>query len=151
MATSACGASPPGARDTVDLYFRCLGRDPIRSLAILSPDFQLAHRLRLGAPLAPGASADPLAAAQVAWLNVQKTAAFQQQARRLSTRWIQLREDGDTARASLRVRAGESPGFAQRFQLSPEQRAAVLGELRDDLRRLRDEHGFDISGWGLDL
>ncbi len=118
IVTSACGASPPSARDTVDLYFRCLGRDPIRSLAILSPDFQLAHRLRLGAPLAPGASADPLAAAQVAWLNVQKTAAFQAQARRLAPRWIELREDGDAARASLRVSAGGSPGFAQRFALS---------------------------------
>ncbi len=57
--------------------------------------------------------------------------------------------------ARLGLRRLRPPRFsapvAQRFQLSPEQRAVVLGELRDDLRRLRDEHGFDISGWGLDL
>ncbi len=57
--------------------------------------------------------------------------------------------------ARLGLRRLRPPRFsapvAQRFQLSPEQRAVVLGELRDDLRRLRDEHAFDISGWGLDL
>ncbi len=57
--------------------------------------------------------------------------------------------------ARLGLRRLRPPRFsapvARRSQLSPEQRAVVLGELRDDLRRLRDEHAFDISGWGLDL
>ena len=44
-----------------------------------------------------------------------------------------------------------SAPVARRCELSPEQRAAVLDALGDDLRRLRDEHGFDVSRWGLDL
>lgn len=57
--------------------------------------------------------------------------------------------------ARLGLRRLRPPRFsappARRFQLSPEQREFALGELRDDLRRLRDEHGFDVSRWGLDV
>ena len=37
-----------------------------------------------------------------------------------------------------------------RCKLGPEQRAYALRELRDDLTRLEDEWGFDISGWDLE-
>jgi hypothetical protein len=57
--------------------------------------------------------------------------------------------------ARLGLRRRRPPRFsapaARRFQLSPEQREFALGALRDDLRRLRDEHGFDLSRWGLDI
>lgn len=36
-------------------------------------------------------------------------------------------------------------------KLTPEQREYCLNELRDDMRRLRDEYGFDISRWNLDV
>jgi hypothetical protein len=36
------------------------------------------------------------------------------------------------------------------FTLTPEQRALVLHELRDDLARLESEYGFDVSGWCLE-
>ena len=35
------------------------------------------------------------------------------------------------------------------YVLSDEQRAQVVDELADDLRRLRDHYEVDISGWGL--
>ncbi len=36
------------------------------------------------------------------------------------------------------------------FRLSARQRAQVCAALRDDLRRLRDEYGFDTSAWQCD-
>ena len=37
-----------------------------------------------------------------------------------------------------------------RCTLGPEQRAYALRELRDDLARLEDEWGFDVSAWNLE-
>lgn len=34
---------------------------------------------------------------------------------------------------------------------SPERQEAILAELRNDLRRLRSDFGFDVSPWGIDI
>jgi hypothetical protein len=47
------------------------------------------------------------------------------------------------------VRRWVSRRGAENARLSEEQRAVVLRELEEDLRRLRDEYGFDTSVWDL--
>jgi hypothetical protein len=50
-------------------------------------------------------------------------------------------------RRALRNRMGRE--LKADTRLSEGKREAVLAELRDDVRRLRDEYGFDVSRWNL--
>jgi hypothetical protein len=116
----ACGGAPGSPRDTVSRYFACLGRDPVRSLELLSPAFHEAHGLRLGAEVDRAAARDPVAAARVAWLSVQRSAAFQQGALGLGAEIVDVREEDGSAEVRTRVLPARGAAFVQRFRLTRE-------------------------------
>jgi hypothetical protein len=114
----ACGRAPETPQGVVARYFACLGRDPVRSLELLSPAFHAAHGLRLGAGVDPAAARDPVAAARVAWLSVQRPAAFQQGALGLAAEIVDVREEDASAEVRARVLPVRGAAFVQRFELS---------------------------------
>jgi hypothetical protein len=117
----ACGRAPGTPQGAVERYFACLGRDPVRSLELLSPAFHEAHGLRLGAQVDAAAVRDPVAAARVAWLSVQRPAAFQQGALGLGAEIVDVREEDGSAEVLTRVLPARGAAFAQRFRLSHAQ------------------------------
>ena len=62
--------------------------------------------------------------------------------------WLDVLPGLSRWRRSRRSPRGEAE--RDRCKLGPEQRAYALRELRDDLTRLEDEWGFDVSGWNLE-
>ncbi|MEE9606557.1 MAG: hypothetical protein V3U03_02375 [Myxococcota bacterium] len=137
--TAACGPPARSPSETVDRYFRWLGRDPIRTLELVSPAFHASHSLRLvtpremerwraGEPLAPEAedsaeraparASDGLARARLAWLVTQRSGAFGAAASRLALRGVVAEERGDRARVRARVQPERSSAFTQHFRLS---------------------------------
>jgi hypothetical protein len=114
----ACGQAPDSPGETVKRYFACLGRDPVRSLELLSPAFHASHGLRLGAAVDQAAARDPLAAARVAWLSVQRAGAFQEGARHLAAEIVKVSEEAAAAEVVTRVLPARGTAFVQRFQLS---------------------------------
>jgi hypothetical protein len=118
VAALACGRAPGSPGETVTRYFACLGRDPVRSLELLSPVFHASHGLRLGAAVDRAAARDPLAAARVAWLSVQRPAAFQEGARRLDAEILEVNGGDTSAEVVTRVLPARGAAFVQRFRLS---------------------------------
>jgi len=126
----ACGRRETTPPELVERYFACLGRDPIRGLALLSPAFHDGHGLRLGSHVAhpaqgPASQAlhgegppPSLDEERLAWLAVQRSAAFRGLARRLTAQILDVHRSGPLAEVRVRVSLPRGPAFVQRFRLS---------------------------------
>lgn len=124
----ACGAPAEAPRDVALAYFRCLGADPIRTLALVTPAFHERHGLRVAtaadARAAAGdrAATEPAAALsidrhQLGWLAIQSRPELATLVRGLDVVVEEAREDGDSATVRVRVTPREAPPFEQRFAL----------------------------------
>lgn len=145
LATLGCG-QPQTPAEVVTAYFRALGRDPARSLPLLSPAFHRHHGLRMarfegwlwGWP-SPSAGASESAArasepggvesAAFAWLYVQTHPSFPALASTLRLSDVELLESDQQAHVGVRVRGRGGQEFVQRFTLS---RAAPRSSWRID-------------------
>jgi hypothetical protein len=116
-----CGATPDAPQDVVALYFRSLGRDPVRSAALVTPAFHKSHGLRIKSAWTEAASeAQPfrLSGAELAWLGVQRRPEFFAYAPRLSVAVTEVLDDGaQHAVVTTRVAGSGAPPFTQRFFL----------------------------------
>jgi hypothetical protein len=123
----------------VERYFRWIGRDPARTLELLSPEFHLAHGLRVAAlegflwggwgfPAA-GAASVPAApveetremrveGAQLAWLMVQRARFLRRIAPTFQIELVEQAEDAANAFIVVRVRSKRFAPFVQRFDLA---------------------------------
>lgn len=137
---AGCAADPGdagGPGDVVLRYRDALARDPIRTLALLAPEFHRAHGLRFhevgdlppasgerrgGRPdAAPAPSRDPaleLERARLGWLTVLTRPAFARLAPDLALAFDEVVVSGDRARVDARVRLRETPAFHARFRLA---------------------------------
>lgn len=121
VAVVGCGAAPDAPQDVVALYFRSLGRDPIRSAALVTTAFHESHGLRIkSAWIETASEAQPfrLSGAELAWLGVQRRPEFFAYAPRLSVSVTEVRnDDAQHAAVTTRVAGTGAPPFTQRFFL----------------------------------
>ena len=121
----ACAPAPPS--ETVRAYVRALGRDPGRTLTLVSPQFQVHHEIPLPVPGGDVESAiDPLgleavARAELAWLGAIRPAWYAQAASALDVTIVS--EEAQDAQANVVARLGApgTPPFELRFLLSRER------------------------------
>ncbi len=129
VAIVGCGAAPDAPQDVVALYFQSLGRDPIRSAALVTPAFHESHGLRIKSAWTEAASeAQPfrLSSAELAWLGVQRRPEFFAYAPRLAVGVTEvLRPDAQHAVVTARVAGPGAPPFTQRFFLLRSERGAA--------------------------
>jgi hypothetical protein len=58
----------------------------------------------------------------------------------------------DAIRKKMRLKTRPATRVQGRFKLRPDEEAAIIETLAPDLRRLRDEYGFNVAReWGIDL
>ncbi len=130
LALLACGGPAREPEEVVELYLRCLGRDPVRSLDLLEPAFHAAHGLRFEEvgerPFAPaearratpsGDAGLELERARFGWLSVLSRRIFALQSPRLQRETRLERVRGDRAWVSVRVRDPVAPALTARFAL----------------------------------
>jgi len=128
LVATACGAPTATPSDVVQSYFRALGRDPLRTLPLVTDDFHRRHALRVvtsaeaqaagadrTAESAPGALA--LDRHQLGWLAIQSRPELARLLAAETTRFGDARENGDAASVEVAVAPRDAPGFAQRFAL----------------------------------
>lgn len=156
-ALPGCGR-PPGPAEVVLRYRDALARDPIRTLALLTPAFHRAHGLRFldvadlppasgerrstRPDTAPAPSADPaleLERARLGWLTALTRPAFARYGPRLAIAIEDVATSGDTARVATRVRLGDSPGFRALFRL-----VRADGSWRIDAIAIDDEAALPV-------
>lgn len=113
LAALAC-ASHDAPTDVITVYFRALGRDPMRTLPITTAAFHRGHGLLPGSTVPNPASADR---EQLAWLAVQRQPEFAQLAASLETLVLHVDDRGDAASVVVRIEAPGLPPFEQRFDL----------------------------------
>lgn len=113
LAALAC-ASHDAPTDVIAVYFRALGRDPMRTLPITTAAFHRGHGLLPASTAANPASADR---EQLTWLAVQRQPEFAQLAASLATSILHVDDRGDTASVVVRIEAPGQPPFEQRFDL----------------------------------
>jgi hypothetical protein len=128
-AIAGCSAAPEAPPDVVALYFRSLGRDPVRSAALVTPEFHARHGLRIQSAWTNTASAEQpfrLSGAELAWLGVQRRPEYFAYAPQLSASVTEVRnEDAQHAVVAARVAGPGAAPFTQRFFLvRPEPGAA---------------------------
>ena len=120
-AVIGCGAAPDAPQDVVALYFRSLGRDPIRSAALVTPGFHARHGLRIKSAWTDAASSEQpfrLSSAELAWLGVQRRREYLAYAPQLSASVTDVRsEDTRHAVVTAQVAGPGAPPFTQRFYL----------------------------------
>jgi hypothetical protein len=116
-----CGGMPDAPQDVVALYFRSLGRDPVRSAALVTAEFHARHGLRIQSAWTAAASAQQpfrLSSAELAWLGVQRRPQYFAYAPQLSAGVTEVRtEDAQHAVVATRVAGPGAPPFTQRFYL----------------------------------
>ncbi len=125
-------ASPPARMSSepavaaVERYVGCRARDPIRAVAALTPEFQLAHGLRLvrilripfpdeTEPTTPAARALVLARARQAWLDLYDLIPWLQPiaaALQITVLEVAERDDGADVRVRVEARGTEPPRAA---------------------------------------
>jgi hypothetical protein len=154
----ACGAPAASPSRTVERYLDTLARDPIRSLTLVTDDFQRGHGMRFAevgdAPpdsihfegaaepawgaAASAASADPtleLERARLGWLTTLTRRAYARQVPEISLEELVEEITGDRARVELRARyRGQTADV--RFHLV---RPAASGRWRIDAIEIADE------------
>ena len=137
----ACRPAAETPTQTVQLYFRWMGRDPGRTLLILSPDFHLRHELPgfwLGdsmarvtgqrTPVRPDlqdleskqparSEVETLDARRIGWLTVQQSPTLQRLAPLLAITILDESQTGDRAQVLVRVDPPRGVSFRQRFLL----------------------------------
>jgi len=138
LLAGAC-ARPATPERVVRLYFESLGRDPIRSGALVSESFHTRHGLRYSTSAQSadwdrrarsarqdahaetrqsGPAARSRSEAEALWLATQIKETFAERAALLSISPLSAHENGDAAEVAVRVASPESPPFVQRFFLS---------------------------------
>lgn len=125
VAIAGCGATPNAPQDVVALYFRSLGRDPVRSAALVTPAFHARHGLRIQSAWTDTASAEQpfrLSGAELAWLGVQRRPEYFAYAPQLTVSVGDVQsDDGLHAVVTSRVAGPGAPAFTQRFFLLRKQ------------------------------
>jgi len=120
-AAAGCGGTSDAPQDVVALYFRSLGRDPVRSAALVTGAFHERHGLRIQSAWTAAASAgQPFrrSGAELAWLGVQRRPEYRAYAPQLSAIVTEVRnEDAQHAVVTARVAGPGAPPFTQRFFL----------------------------------
>ncbi len=132
----ATATDTPGG--TVKAYFRLVGRDPLRTLALLAPGFHAAHDLHVvttaearafvrGRPRTPAPPVDSAAIQlapdrlALAWLAIQGRPGYLEHFGALRVEPVDEQIEGDRAQVSVRVEAQGAPPFEQRFSLVRER------------------------------
>lgn len=126
---TACAPAPESPRDVVDAYFRAMGRDPIRTLPLVTPAFHAQH----GVHVVTSAEAkrayrhgdttpvptDPLAIdrLELGWLMIQVRPRFAARLGELERTLLADETAGDTARVAVRLAPREGAPFEQHFTL----------------------------------
>jgi hypothetical protein len=129
LVVGACAPVPETPRDVVDAYFRAMGRDPLRTLPLLTPAFHARH----GVHVVTNAEAmrayrqgdttpvptEPLAIdrLELGWLMIQVRPAFARRLAALERTLLADETSGDTARISVRLVPQEGAAFEQEFAL----------------------------------
>jgi hypothetical protein len=124
-------AGAPAA--VVAAYFRALGRDPIRTLPLLTDAAHREHALRLataadvarhlrgeaGAIAGAGEAGAPVPVErhQVAWLSIQKREPFRALGAQLALTPLSARVEGDRATVAVRIEPPGGVAFEQAFGL----------------------------------
>ena len=125
LCAAAC-ARPASPAEVVAAYFAALGRDPIRTLPLLTPAFHEQHALHAvtsaearggGRGEPPDAGALAVDRFELGWLAVQSREGFRALRDRLGVTPIGDEATGDRAHVSVRIEAGAAPAFEQRFAL----------------------------------
>ena len=121
---SACGSTPDPAITVVDAYLVSVGRDPIRTLPLLTDAFHRRHGLHVAtAAEARGRGGTPGDLAvdryQLGWLAVQSRPGLARGLAGVSLTFAAdgLREEGDRAWVTVPIHSGDRPAFEQRFSL----------------------------------
>jgi len=136
----ACGGAPDSPRGVVDAYFASLGRDPLRTLPLLSPAFHRQHDLHVvttaealratsrrgtvGAnpdPLPPQLAPDRL---QLAWLMLQVRPGFASELEAFAIEPRGEQTEGATVRVTVRVTPARGQAFDQIFSLTRDNAGA---------------------------
>lgn len=112
-------AAPGSPAAVVDAYFRALGRDPLRTLPLLTDDAHRRHGLLLAdtAERAAPPAGVPVSRHQVAWLALEKRESYRVRADLLAVEPVAASQDGGRASVTVRVSAPGEPPFEQRFAL----------------------------------
>lgn len=124
-------ATPGSAAAVVEAYFHALGRDPLRTLPLVTPHFHRQHGLRLATNAevtrhlrgeAWISSVDreqpvPVERNIVAWLAIQKREAFRSIASRLVVMPVADTLTGDRASLTVQIRPPGGIPLEQRFTL----------------------------------
>jgi len=118
-AVAGCSRTSGAPEDVVALYFRSLGRDPIRSAALVTQSFHAHHGLRIQSTWTDVPTAQEpfrLSSAELAWLGVQRLGEYAAYATQLTARVTSVQRDDDLhATVTTRVAAPRAPPFTQRF------------------------------------
>jgi hypothetical protein len=140
LACAACGPPQRTPTQTVELYFAARGHDPIRTLALLTPEFHARHGLRFedvrGVPpwrtpaggrpeaegrLEPAPPTDDreleLERARHGWLSVQMEPFMRRLVPRLGARVLSEAIEGDAAVVKVIVAAGRAARVEVGFRL----------------------------------
>ena len=131
-AALACSAPPPSPSDVALAYFRDLGRDPIRTLPLLTRAFHAQHGLHVVSAAearalreGPESAVPPeggddwsLDRRVLGWLEVQSRDGFRVLRDRLQVSLVDASASGDRAVVTLRVQPGRGSAFEQRFELA---------------------------------
>jgi hypothetical protein len=128
FATTGCGRSPATPNEVAQAYFRCLARDPIRTLPLVTPEFHRRHALRVAtaddaraaaehrAP-ADGPAAFSLDRHQLGWLAVLARPELERRVERFALQLADATEQGDVASVAVQVDPRDAPPFEQRFAM----------------------------------
>lgn len=129
LAVAACAPAPETPREVVDAYFRAMGRDPLRTLPLVTPAFHVRHgvhvvtsaeamRARHQGDTTP-APADPLAIdrLELGWLMIQARPAFAERLGELKRTPVSDETTGDAARVVVRLAPRAGAPFEQDFAL----------------------------------
>ncbi len=165
LAALACGAPPRGPVETVERYFDVLARDPMRTLALSSPEFHLSHGLAAwrredgslsDSGSSPEGSQPPLPRQveiedrRVGWINAQIAPHAVERVGELRVRVTGSEVAGDRARVTAEVRPLRGAAFVQRFELARD--AGEAGPGAPDAGRWRivaiEQEGPVGGAWG---
>jgi hypothetical protein len=128
----ACSAPPSSPSDVALAYFRDLGRDPIRTLPLLTRAFHAQHGLHVvsaaearalregpesAVPPPEGGGDWSLDRRVLGWLEVQSRDGFRVLRDRLQVSLVDASTSGDHAVVILRIQPGRGSAFEQRFEL----------------------------------
>lgn len=123
---SPSALAPAGTPEAaVDVYLRSLGRDPLRTLPLLTDAAHRQHGLGL---TASGAGNDvrrvSMDERRLAWLAAQTGGPVLALAGRLRSEPVAVALEGDRAEVAMRISAPPAPAFEQRFYLQRADAAA---------------------------